>query len=156
MTTRGVRLSRTSFKSAFRIAGEFARSISPDTSKIVVLSSCRLEICTVYSPSRLLLVSILLSGAHVLDQSETVGPFRALEFDDIHTLLNKMQPKSTRLYFFELSYAKLRALNGRPSIAELDLEPIRRLSIGVPMDRAEEHFNRLVGAATVGMPDNVR
>jgi hypothetical protein len=50
ITTRGVRLSLISFKRAYRISGEFARSISPDTSNIVILSSRRAEICKVFSP----------------------------------------------------------------------------------------------------------
>jgi hypothetical protein len=98
----------------------------------------------------------LLRGAHVLDQAETVGPLRALVFDNIHALFNKMQPKSAWLYFFKFPHAQLRALDGRSSIAEFDLKPFGRFIIGLPVDRAEEHFNRPVGAAIVGMPDNIR
>ena len=49
----------------------------------------------------------------------------------------------------------LRPLDGRPSIAHLDLEPFGRFAVGLPVDRAEEHFNWLVGPALVRMPDNI-
>src|SRR5260221_10182604 len=48
MTTRGVRFSRTSRKRALRTSGEFARSMSPEISKIVALSTWRAEICTMF------------------------------------------------------------------------------------------------------------
>src|SRR5580693_4914262 len=118
ITTRGVRLSRTSFSSAFRTAGDFARSMSPETSKIVVLSSCRLEICTLFFSFEPLRVHFSLRRADVLDQAETIGPIRALVFDDIHALLNKMQTESAGLYFFESSHAKLGPLYRWPAIGE--------------------------------------
>ena len=51
-TTRDLRLSRTSCSRAFRTSGEFARSMSPDMSKIVALSTRRMEICITLRSSR--------------------------------------------------------------------------------------------------------
>jgi len=50
-STRGVRLSRISRKTESRTTGEFAKSMSPERSKIVVLSWRRAEIFIVSSPS---------------------------------------------------------------------------------------------------------
>src|SRR5260370_27367623 len=49
--TRGVRLSCISRNTERRTSGELAKSMSPETSKIVVLSWRRAEICTVSTPS---------------------------------------------------------------------------------------------------------
>src|SRR5713226_6977749 len=46
-----MRLSCISRNSEWRTSGELAKSMSPETSKIVVLSWCRAEICTVSTPS---------------------------------------------------------------------------------------------------------
>ena len=68
----GVRVSRISRSRAFRISGEFARSMSPITSKIVVLSSRRAEICTVF-----LLCSITLAFPAARILPIAVGSSRA-------------------------------------------------------------------------------
>jgi hypothetical protein len=66
-----------------------------------------------------------------------------------------MQSQSAWLYFFKFSHAELRPLDGRSSITHQDLETFGRFAVGLLVDRAEEHFNWLVGPALVRMPDNV-
>ena len=86
ITTRGVLLSLISFSNAFRISGEFAKSISPVISKIVVVSILRAEICKAFSP----LKSVLLLRLQILDQAQLVCPLLALEFHNIHALPYEM------------------------------------------------------------------
>jgi hypothetical protein len=104
---------------------------------------------------KFLLVPILLRGVHVLDQAESVGPLRTPKFNNVHALFNKMESQSAWLYFFKFSHAELRPLDGRSSITHQDLETFGRFAVGLSLDRAEEHFNWLVGPALVRMPDNI-
>jgi hypothetical protein len=100
-------------------------------------------------------VHILLRRANEFDQAETVGPVRAFVFDDVHALLNKMETKPARLYFFERSHAEIRLLDRRPMIAQQYLDPVGSLGVGLFVDGTEEHFNRLVLPAFVRVPDDI-
>jgi hypothetical protein len=103
----------------------------------------------------LLRFHFLLRCANVLDQAETIGPIRALVFDDIHALLNKMQTESAGPDFLEFAHAQLRALDGRATIAQKNLETLGGFVIRMTVNGAEGHFNGAVGPAFVRMANDI-
>src|SRR5437867_9204119 len=90
--TRGIFFSRISRSNALRTTGELARSISPITSKIVVFSRYRAEICT----GRLL----IYPSANKLNHAKPVGRTDPFVDNRVHALSHEMESKdrkSTRL-----------------------------------------------------------
>jgi hypothetical protein len=103
----------------------------------------------------LLRFRFLLRRADVLDQAETIGSIRALEFDDVHALLNKMQTESAGPDFREFAHTQLRALDRRPTIAQKNLETFGGFVIRMAVNGAEGHLNGAVGPALIRMTNDV-
>src|SRR5258708_16818307 len=96
MTTRDARISRISRNTDWRTSGELAKSMSPETSKIVVLS-CRLaEICTVSSPSR-----SVAGPRQILHETQLVRRPLACKLHGVHSLADPVQSQSAGPYLLE-------------------------------------------------------
>src|SRR5260370_37194803 len=96
MTTRETRISRISRNTNWRTSGELAKSMSPETSKIVVLSWRLGEICTVSSPSR-----SVAGLRQILHQTQLVRRPLAGELHGVHTLADPVQSQYAAPYLVE-------------------------------------------------------
>src|SRR5260370_41322816 len=114
-TTRGIRFTRSSRSNALRTSGELARSMSPDTSRMVVLSIRRTAICTVISPSG---TSRRSPGLNILHQAQLIGGVGPREFHNIHALPDIMQPQSTGPNFIQRTAAHFCRIGRRTLIGE--------------------------------------
>src|SRR6266404_7800513 len=96
MTTRDARISRISRNTDWRTSGELAKSMSPETSKIVVLSWRLAEICTVFFLSR-----SIAGLCEILHETQLVCEPLAGELHLVHSLADQVQSQSAGAYLFE-------------------------------------------------------
>jgi len=151
-TTRGVRFSRSSPNSALRISGELARSISPDTSKIVVFSVRRAEICTGCSPLRM---ASFLGALQILDQSKLVDAARSCEFYGVHALPDEVQTESPRLYLIQSTSTQLPWVHRWSTVTQQDLQPFTALRPTPLRKSPEQYLDRPARLASIRMPHNI-
>src|SRR5258707_11132233 len=153
MTTRGVRFSRTSRRRALRTSGELARSISPVTSKMVVLSECRAEICTEVL-LWVIMAYAIASMAGDTYQPKLIGAASALILHGIHTLANKVQTQAARLDLVEATAAQLCGVDGGPPVGEQNFEAVAALGSGRP-DTGATDFDELIGPSVIAMAHDI-
>src|SRR5258707_594449 len=148
ITTRGTRDSFNSFSSAFRNSGELARSISPITSKIVILSIRRAEICKGFSPFAGFQWARRLQ---ILDQAKLVRASHAFEFHHVHALPDEMQPQSTGLDFVQPPALHFRRIGRGPAIAEQKFESVAGPARSAPLHPPHVQLDRLAPMNPVRM-----
>jgi hypothetical protein len=133
-----------------RTTGEFAKSMSPEMSKIVVLSLRRVEICTVSSPSE-----NAVSLRQILDEAQPVRGTLARELHGIHGLTNEVQSQSAGAYFIERPALELARVNRWTAVTKQDFEPLLNLSIVSALRSPKVHRDGLVKSIAVRMADDV-
>jgi hypothetical protein len=92
---------------------------------------------------------------NILDQAETVGPVRTLILDNVHALLNEMQPEPAGLYFFQSAHAHLVRFYSWTAIAEQDFQTTCCILISSSLNSPEEQFNGPVWPSGIGMPNDI-
>src|SRR5215831_12143894 len=115
--TRGVFLSRISVSSVLRISGEFARSMSPETSKIVALSMCRGVICTSLAP-----FCTFRCLHHVLRHSQVIRFTAPAVLDYVHALAHQVETQTTRLQFARRRGIELALRHGDATVRDFDFD----------------------------------
>src|ERR1700745_4347845 len=98
--------------------------MSPERSKIVVLSCRRAEICTVSSPSE-----NAVSLRQILDEAQPVRGTLAREFHRVHGLTDEMQSQSAGAYFIQRPALELARVNRWAAVTKKDFEPLLNLPI---------------------------
>src|SRR5882724_4741269 len=143
--TRGIFFSRSSTSNAFRTTGELARSISPITSKIVVFSRYRAEICTG--------TLLIYPSANKLDHIKPVGRTDPFVDNRVHALSHEMESKSTRTKLPGGKALKRVGLGLCPAIEQNNLQS--RLRSILAIQQIKLNFDRLPQLAAVGVANDV-
>src|SRR5258708_732719 len=151
-TTRGIRFTRSSRSNALRTSGELARSMSPDTSRMVVLSIRRTAICTVVSPSGTFRRS---PGLNILYQAQLIGDVGPREFHDIHALPDIMQPQSAGPNFIQRTAAHFFGIGRRALVGEQDFEALFRFTVHNPLRTAASELDRLIALIAISMTNDI-
>src|ERR1700719_3368111 len=124
--------------------------MSPETSKIVVLSWRLAEICTVSSPSR-----SVAGLRQILHETQLVRRPLAGELHGVHGLADPVQSQSAGSYRFELPPSQLVHVNRRTTVTKQYFESLLDCSVVTALRLSKIHGDRLVRAIAVGMPHYV-
>src|SRR5258708_5394560 len=124
--------------------------MSPERSKIVVLSWRLVEICIVSSPSE-----NAASLRQILDEPQPVRGTLAREFHRVHGLTDEVQSQSARAYFIQRPPLELRRVNSGTTVTKQDFEPLLNLPVVSALRSPKVHGNGLVQAIAVRMADDV-